>query len=184
MVDLLLIFFMKKKNIEDKLIFSFALDTTKGMIHLHEEGVIHRDLAARNLLLTKDLNVKISDFGYARVLDNQEEGKTVSNVGPLKWMAPECIQKQVYSTKTDVFAFSIALIEMFTCGPPYGEETSVNVAIKVAGGGRPDLPQGRSTFWSDLLQRCWHQDPEKRPKFTEIYDDLKQHEKKSPYENF
>jgi serine/threonine protein kinase len=104
--------YSEQNKVDDKLLLSFALDTSRGMIHLHAEGVIHRDLAARNLLLTKDLTVKISDFGYARVLlDDSQEGNTKSEIGkyyffeilicempvifsflkigPLRWMAPE-----------------------------------------------------------------------------------------------
>ncbi len=88
----------------------FGKDIAAGMSHLHAEGIIHRDLAARNLLLSGTLSIKISDFGLARVLTQpEEEGgvlsqKTKSNVGPVRWMAPECIGELKYSTKSDVWA--------------------------------------------------------------------------------
>jgi len=57
------------------------------MYHLITENIIHRDLEARNVLLTKDLTLKISDFGYSRLVQGSDSGsKTTSTVGPLKWM--------------------------------------------------------------------------------------------------
>ena len=55
--------------------------------------MIHRDLAARNILLTGDIQPKISDFGYSRAINNVDTGaQTVSDTGPLKWMSPVILQ--------------------------------------------------------------------------------------------
>ena len=77
------------------------------------------------MLLTENLDVKISDFGMARALEAKEEssGKTTSTTGPLKWMAPECITEGEYSTKSDVWAFGITMIEILTRDLPYPDAT-------------------------------------------------------------
>jgi len=81
-----------------------------GMYHLITENIIHRDLEARNVLLTKDLTLKISDFGYSRLVQGSDSGsKTTSTVGPLKWMAPESITGQIYNEKTDVWSFGVTI---------------------------------------------------------------------------
>ena len=57
------------------------------MLHLTIEGIVHRDLAARNVLLTKQLDAKISDFGMSRKVQNTStENQTIQAVGPIKWM--------------------------------------------------------------------------------------------------
>lgn len=71
------------------------------MAHLHAERVIHRDLAARNLLIGDGGRIKISDFGFSRVSRGTEPTTTRTVVGPLKWMAPECLKERVYSPATD-----------------------------------------------------------------------------------
>lgn len=63
---------------------------------------VHRDLAARNILLTETLTVKIADFGLARNTDGKDYYKkeTDGNL-PIKWMAPEAITNQKYTSKSD-----------------------------------------------------------------------------------
>jgi len=74
-----------------------------GMLHLSYEKIVHRDLAARNILLDRGHIPKVSDFGMSRVIiDNTNEGQTKTNVGPIKWMAPESIRTSEYSEKSDV----------------------------------------------------------------------------------
>jgi serine/threonine protein kinase len=124
-------------------------------------------------LLIIDLTIKISDFGFARVLDiNQTTGQTQSVTGPLKWMSVEAIERQEYSTKSDVWAFGITMIEIMTSAPPYPGEIPVNVAIKVSNGLRPQLPSNRPEKLCELLKRCWETKPEDRPSFDEIYETL------------
>jgi serine/threonine protein kinase len=91
-----------------------------GMCHLSQEGIVHRysiqriridkhrDLAARNILLNAEMGAVVSDFGFARTLQEEESsGKTVSDVGPLRWMAPESLKIREYSTKSDVWSFGV-----------------------------------------------------------------------------
>jgi serine/threonine protein kinase len=57
-------------------------------LHLHEHGIVHRDLAARNLLMSKDhQTIKVSDFGYARIMKHDTDTQTTTNLtGPVRWM--------------------------------------------------------------------------------------------------
>ena len=78
------------------------------MLHLHAEGVIHRDLAARNVLLTVQNEAIISDYGISRVLQSFTKA-TAYSLGPIKWMAPEALQNDEYSKKSDVFLFLFSM---------------------------------------------------------------------------
>ena len=82
-------------HIDDAQKIKFAQGIASGMSHLHTEGIIHRDLATRNILLSEGLTPKISDFGLSRFGAPDDDNQTKSDVGPLKWMAPEAIKARV-----------------------------------------------------------------------------------------
>ncbi len=102
----------------------------KGMQHLTYEKVAHRDLAARNVLLgpAPDFIAKIADFGLSRLMSGLEAGdKTQSNVGPLKWMAPEAITLRQYSEKSDVWSYGVTAFEILAREKPFLDLTPVQV---------------------------------------------------------
>lgn len=69
------------------------------------------------MLITESFDPKISDFGFSRESDS-EQNITETVVGPLKWMAPECFQRQ-YSQKSDVWAFGVTVVEILTQNIPF-----------------------------------------------------------------
>jgi serine/threonine protein kinase len=84
-----------------------------GVYHLHCERFIHRDIAARNVLLDDQWNAMVSDFSLSRILSPGMAGhKTVSAFGPIKWMPPEALLQQHYSSKSDAYSFGIFLWEL------------------------------------------------------------------------
>ncbi|KAK8981064.1 hypothetical protein V6N11_059751 [Hibiscus sabdariffa] len=98
--------------------FKIALGTAEGLRYLHEgckRRIIHRDIKAANILLTKDFDPQICDFGLAKWLPEQWTHHTVSKFeGTFGYLAPEYLMHGIIDEKTDVFAFGVLLLELVT----------------------------------------------------------------------
>ncbi|XWS55131.1 hypothetical protein CRYUN_Cryun10bG0148500 [Craigia yunnanensis] len=150
-----------------------AKDVSKGMNYLHQNNIIHRDLKAANLLMDENEVVKVADFGVARV--KTQSGVMTAETGTYRWMAPEVIEHKPYDHKADVFSFGIVLWELLTGKLPYEYLTPLQAAVGVVQKGlRPTIPKHTNLKLTELLERCWQQDPTIRPDFSEIIEILKQ----------
>jgi len=161
-------------------ILRMALESAKGVGHLHMEGVIHRDLASRNLLLDDQMRVKVADFGFARIKKNQWESKvmTKTEVGPVKWTSPESMRSKSYSEKSDVFSFGVVLWEFLSRSPPWPGMDPLEVVYQVFLGERMVLNQDKMEEFQipegvvDLMNWCWRQDYDERPAMREVVEEL------------
>eukprot|EP01113_Clastostelium_recurvatum_P035084 TRINITY_DN4844_c1_g1_i3.p1 TRINITY_DN4844_c1_g1~~TRINITY_DN4844_c1_g1_i3.p1 ORF type:complete len:616 (+),score=114.14 TRINITY_DN4844_c1_g1_i3:50-1897(+) len=150
-----------------------VLSIARGMMHLHAEGLIHRDLAARNVLVGDGWKVKVSDFGMSR-RDSSNLAQTVHNVGPLKWMPPESISRGEYSRKSDVWSFGVTVWEVLTRAvSPFPEMSVIEAGRAIVDQGlRLTIPEDCPVELSALMEACWRQNPNDRPEFSFIIDQL------------
>jgi len=144
-----------------------------GVKYLHtlEVPLIHRDLKSSNLLVDETMNVKVADFGFARL---KEENATMTRCGTPSWTAPEIIRGDRYNEKADVYSFGMVMWEMLTRRQPFEGRNFMGVSLEVLEGKRPQVPNDCPGPYRDMMTRCWHAKPEKRPTVSEIVDFLSQ----------
>ncbi|XP_047310375.1 probable leucine-rich repeat receptor-like serine/threonine-protein kinase At3g14840 [Impatiens glandulifera] len=107
--------------------YKICIGIARGLAFLHEESrlkIVHRDIKATNVLLDKDLNPKISDFGLAKL--NEEENTLISSrvAGTYGYMAPEYAMHGYLTDKADVYSFGIVALEIVSgiCNTAYRPE--------------------------------------------------------------
>ncbi|MBM2622595.1 protein kinase [Actinoplanes sp. LDG1-06] len=139
-----------------------------ALTQAHELGVVHRDVKPDNILLQENegrLEVRLTDFGIARVLDTAGLTTPQAIVGTPHYMAPEAIQGEAVPA-SDVYSAGVVLFELMTGAPPYaGEPLAVLRGHLDETPVRPDgMPQ---PVW-ELITWCLAKDPERRPAAAEL----------------
>ncbi|XP_020203384.1 probable LRR receptor-like serine/threonine-protein kinase At1g07650 isoform X1 [Cajanus cajan] len=91
-----------------------CLGIAKAMAYLHEESrikIIHRDIKASNVLLDKDFNAKVSDFGLAKLIEDDKTHISTRVAGTIGYMAPEYAMRGYLTNKADVYSFGVVALE-------------------------------------------------------------------------
>ena len=151
---------------------SVALGLVQGMKYLHENNVVLRDLKPENIGFSKDGEVKLFDFGFAREVHACDSNEIA---GSLRYMSPESMSGNPSGLAADVYSFGLILWQLCTLETPYANLKSREDLFtqKVATDNvRPSLRAIQSKSLRKLISRCWDASPLNRPTFTEIQREL------------
>jgi len=121
---------------ERKLTASEAVGYAKGVLtaleYSHKAGIIHRDIKASNIMVTEEGQVKVMDFGIARVISDSSatQAHTSGIVGTAQYFSPEQARGEAVDARTDLYSTGVVLYEMLAGRPPFKGDTAVSVAYQ------------------------------------------------------
>ena len=158
----------KNKN---NLSLDFKNKVTKQLIcvmaYIHSRGFVHRDLKTQNILLDKNLDIKMCDFGLTKLKSELNSGSG-QFAGTPCYMAPELFDRKYYDDKVDVFAFGTVLWEIYTQKIPYANCDAMEIKQKVTKGEELYCSSIVPKQIANLIQKCRSVKASDRPSFEEI----------------
>ncbi|XP_055311098.1 tyrosine-protein kinase-like otk isoform X2 [Sitodiplosis mosellana] len=152
-------------------LLSIAQHIARGMDAIYRARYMHKDLAARNCVITSDLTVKISYPANIKEKYIREYYKLKNSMVPLRWMAPECIEDDDNTIKTDIYSFGVLMLELFTfCTEIPLENVTDEDYLKQLQTNQIDrkLPDFVPQDISKSLLLCWKTNPKERPSFSTL----------------
>jgi len=109
----------------------YAVQIAEALKEAHTHGIVHRDIKAENIMVNSKNQVKVMDFGLAKLKGSLKLTKTSSTIGTLAYMAPELIQGEQVDARSDIFSFGIVLYEMLTGHLPFKGEHEAAIVYSI-----------------------------------------------------
>ncbi|KAM3182874.1 hypothetical protein ACTXT7_011477 [Hymenolepis weldensis] len=136
-----------------------------GLLYLHSHKILHRDLTLANLLLTKDMKVKIADFGLATLIEPGEDHNTMC--GTPNYISPEVASRGQQVLETDVWSLGIMLYTLVVGYPPF-DTREVRSTLNRVLAGDYEMPSHLSSDCTDLISRLLRKQPQDRIKLADM----------------
>jgi TolB-like protein/Flp pilus assembly protein TadD/predicted Ser/Thr protein kinase len=140
----------------------YAIQIAEALQEAHTQGIVHRDIKSENIMINTRGQVKVMDFGLAKLRGSMRLTKSSSTIGTLGYMAPEQIQAEQVDARSDIFSFGVVLYEMLTGRMPFRGEHDAAMMYSIL----TEHPEPLPTYLPDapseivhVLNRALEKDP-------------------------
>jgi serine/threonine-protein kinase len=154
----------RDKKLDDQKVLDIVAQTARALHEAHIAGLVHRDVKPGNLLITPSGEVKITDFGIARVADQVSLTATGQVMGTVQYLAPEQATGKPATPSTDIYSLGIVAYEALKGSRPFTGETQMAIAMSQINDAPPPLPSDVSAEVAALVMSCLAKKPGGRPK--------------------
>jgi tetratricopeptide (TPR) repeat protein/predicted Ser/Thr protein kinase len=171
-------FIRRSRRLDIATTVTIAKQVCGGLSEAHDAGIVHRDLKPGNIMIDKEGNAKILDFGIARAVGSQSLTAEGIVIGTPEYMSPEQVEGKASDRRSDIYSFGVILFEMVTGRLPFVADTPFVVAFKQQSE-RPPRPEELNPQTPPqlgaIILRCLEKDREKRYQSAEeVCHDLSQ----------
>jgi len=149
----------------------YAIQIGEALQEAHSKGIVHRDVKTDNIMVNMKNQVKVMDFGLAKLKGSLKLTKTSSTVGTLAYMAPEQIQGGGVDARSDIFSFGVVLYEMLTGHLPFRGEHEAAMVYSIVNEEPLPIQKYLPEISSELvhaLNRALEKEPEER--YQSVHD--------------
>lgn len=149
--------------------FNLAINLLKqmcsGVAAIHQSGIVHRDIKPENMLLTRERQIKVSDFGIAYSKARSRKVLTSNVEGAIDYLSPEYVENGTFDERSDIFALGMVAFRLIAGRTPT-ESSDVFEALQLrvqqdlpaVSAYRPDCP----VFLVEFIRKCLQRDPNQR----------------------
>ena len=167
-------YIQKKKGMPESEAFKYFIQVSSAIYFLHKYGYVHRDIKPENILLDKNLDVKLCDFGWCVSV---EKGERTTFCGTYEYMAPEMVNDELYDTGIDIWSLGVLLYEMIHGYSPFRahnnqaqdpKSAQVEIFLNIKNN-KYTIDKQISEECTDLIAKLLTTDTKKRIKIGDIF---------------
>ena len=162
-----------KRKPELKESLSIASQIAEALAEAHTHGIIHRDIKPQNIMLTARGQVKVLDFGLAKVMrgkaisDSEAETATLLTqagaiVGTVPYMSPEQVRAEELDGRSDIFSYGVVIYELISGRRPFDAKSSAEIISAILTQDAPPLRGIATNRFERLVRKCLEKEPAKR----------------------
>ena len=152
----------KEKSLAPNRVLEIVAQTARALHEAHSAGLVHRDIKPGNLLITPTGEVKITDFGIARVADQVSLTATGQVMGTVQYLAPEQATGKPATPATDVYSLGVVAYEAISGKRPFSGETQMAIALAQINEPPPPLDESVDEAIRKLILDCLQKRPSER----------------------